>query len=203
MSRDLTGGLVTELTAATLRPFFLFEAIFASSTLRLCDGLGTMTWNGHTWLGNGWLQGLSDVSEGNEMSPSGVDIFLSGVPQSLVSLILSEARHSSRGSVWLGCFNSSGGIVTDPYLLFEGALSSPRIDDSSDEAQVILTYENDLIMLNRSKELRYNQESQQAIFPLDRGFEFVAGIQRWTGFWGYKEKPKPPEPPKKKKKGRR
>lgn len=203
MSRDLTGDTVTELTGATFRPFFLFEGIFSSSTLRLWSGFGDLSWDGHTWLGNGWLQGLSDISEGNEISSTGADILLSGVPQSLVSLILSESQHSSRGSVWLGCFDSSGDIVADPYLLFEGVLSSPRIDDSSDQAQVVLTYENDLIMLNRAKELRYNQESQQAIFPTDRGFEYVAGIQKWTGFWGYKEKPKPPEPPKKKKKGRR
>jgi hypothetical protein len=203
MSRSLGGGLVSELTAATLRPFLLFEGVFASSTLRLWTGVGDLSWNGFTWLGNGWIEGFSNFTENNEIRTGGVDIVLSGVPAALVSLILTEARHDSRGSVYLGSFNSSGAIASSPYLLFEGALSAPRIDDSGDATQVVLSYEDDLIMLARSKELRWNNESQQAIFPGDKGFEYVAAIQKWTGFWGAKEKPKPPEPPKKKKKGRK
>lgn len=203
MSRDLTSGVITALEAGTLRPFFLFEGVFATQTLRLWTGIGNLSWSSQTWLGNGWLQGFSDFQEGNEIKATGIDVRLSGVPQSLISLLLTESRHSSRGLVYVGFFDSSNAIVVDPYMLFAGALSAPRIDDSSDRAQIIINYEDDLIMISRSKELRYNQESQQAIFPTDRGFEYVAGIQKWTGFWGDKEKPQPPKPVAKKKTGRR
>lgn len=192
-SRNITAPMVAEFVASTVRPFFLFESTFASSTLRLCDGYSDISWNSQTWLGNGWLQGFSDFVEGNDIKATGIDVLLSGVPGAIISLLLTEARHDSRGSIWVGCFDSSRAIVADPYLLFEGALSAPRIDDSSDRSQVVLTYENDLVMLNRSKELRYNAESQAAIFPGDRGFEYVASIQQWKGFWGTKERPREPE----------
>lgn len=202
-SRNITSEMVDEFVASTVRPFFLFEGIFASSTLRLCDGYSDLSWDSQTWLGNGWLQGFSDFGEGNEIKATGVDVLLSGVPAAMISLLLTEARHSNRGSIWVGCFDSNRDIVADPYLLFEGALSAPRIDDSSDKSQVVLSYENDLIMLARSKELRYNAESQAALFPGDRGFEYVAAIQQWKGFWGNKEKPKEAESATKTKTNRR
>ena len=188
MSRDgLSGDMVTEFEASTLRPIFIFEGTFASSVLRLWDGFGNLTWDSHTWLGNGWFKGMSDVSEDGKLTSKGIDVLLSGVPQSLISLILSEQRHSARGKVWLGCLDSFGAIVDAPYMLFEGGLSSPRINDSTDTAEIVLSYEDDLIILQKSKSLRYNNDAQKALFPLDKGFEYVASLQDWKGFWGNKE----------------
>lgn len=203
MSRELTSGMVAELTASTFRPFFLFEGIFASSTIRLWDGIGDLSWDGQTWLGNGWFKGLSTVQEDNDVKANGIDVILSGVSLSVVSLILTDSRHSCRGKVYLGAFDSDEEIVADPYLLFEGALSAPRIDDSPNSSQAVLSYEDDLIMILRSRELRYNQETQQSLFAGDRGFEYVTGLQKWTGFWGYKEKPKKEKERKKKNKAGR
>lgn len=198
MARDLTTDMVTALGAPVLRPFMLYEGTFASSTLRLWDGYGDLSWDGKTWLGNGWFSGIGDVANDNDIKANNIDVTLSGVPLALVSLILTESRHSCRAAVYLGCFDAAGAIVADPYLLFEGALSAPRIDDSAQASQIVLTYEDDLIVILKSKELRFNHETQQSLFPGDRGFEYVAGLQKWTGFWGYKEKPKV-EPPRKKK----
>lgn len=197
MSRALTSGVVTEFTAGTVRPFFLFEAVFTSSTLRLWDGLGDLSWNSATWLGNGWFQGISDVQETGETRASALDITLSGVPLALISLILTEATHSSTGRVWVGVFNSSGAIIANPYLLFSGTLSAPRVDDSPDQADVVLTYEDELVWLQRASELRYTNAAQQSLFSGDRGFEYVLGLEEWKGFWGYKEKPPKPKKPKK------
>ena len=188
MSRNgLSGGMVTEFEADTIRPIFIFEGTFASSTLRLWDGFGNLSWDSQTWLGNGWFKGMSDVSEDEKLTSKGIDILLSGVPQSLISLILSEQRHTARGRVWLGCLDSSGAVVNSPYMLFEGGLSSPRINDSSDSAEIVLSYEDDLIILQKTKSLRYNNEAQKALFPSDRGFEYVSSLQDWIGFWGNKE----------------
>lgn len=204
MTRALHTDTVTALSAPVLRPFFLFEGSFAFSTLRLWDGYGDLSYDGQTWLGNGWFSGIGDVGEDNDIKSNGVDVFLSGVPLALVSLILTESRHSCRGKLYLGLFDEDGAIINTPYLLFEGALSSPRIDDSSNGSQIVLSYEDDLIFIQKSSELRNNHETQQSLFPGDRGFEYVTSLQEWTGFWGYKEKPKKePERTKKKKSSRR
>lgn len=189
MSRDLTSGMVTAFAASTVRPFFLFEATFYGSTLRLWDGFGDLTWDSKTWLGNGWFKGQGQVGEDNDVTPNNLEVYLSGVPLALVSLLLSGQRYTNRGSLWVGCFDSSNAIIADPYLLFEGGLSAPRIDDSSSVSQIVLSYTDDLVNILKSRELRNNHESQQSLFPGDRGFEYVASLQHWTGFWGYREKP--------------
>ena len=191
MTRGLSTDMENALSASTVRAAILFEGVFVTDTIRLWTGYGNLSWDSKTWLGNGWLVGLADITEDGEIRSSNVDIQLSGVPLSLVSLILTQQSHASRGKLWLACFDSSNAIIADPWLLFDGALSAPRIDDSGDVSQVILTYEDDLIMLQRASELRFNHEAQISLFPDDKGFEYVAGIENWTGFWGLKEKPKP------------
>lgn len=188
--RELSQDMAAAIIEDVVRPFFLFEGIFASSTLRLWDGNLDLLWDSVTWLGNGWFKGFSDVKEDNESNSKGLDILLSGVPSTLVSLILSEQNHACRGKLYLGLFDDTYTIIDDPYLLFEGSLSSPKINDSSDSCEVTLSYEDDLVILQNNKESRYNHESQQRFFPGDLGFEFVASIQNWSGFWGNKEKPK-------------
>lgn len=190
MTRNLTSEVQDAIESDYVRPFFLYEGVFASSTLRLWSGTGDLTWNSQTWLGNGWFAGIPVVPENNEIRSNGINVVLNGVPQALVSLILSEARHSSTGRLWLGLFDDNGDIIEDPYLLFEGKLSSPRIDDSADGSEINLSYEDSLIVLQRASELRYNHESQQTLFPGDLGFAYVAGLQNWSGFWGKKQRAK-------------
>lgn len=206
MSRDLTAGLITEFTAAKNYPFVLFQADFPSQILRLWTGYGDLSWSGVTWLGNGWLRGISDIVDATELRAQGVDISLAGVPLALVSLILSESKFANRGYLWVGCVNSSGAVVVDPYLLFDGTMSAPSINDSPENSEIILSYDDDLLMLQRSKELRYDHDSQQSVFPGDQGFAYVAGLQEWSGFWGVKAKSKKAKDAKnkgRKKKGRR
>lgn len=201
MSRNLTAEVIAELTAATCRPLFLFQGDFSSgNTIRLCDGVTNFVWGGDTYLGNGWFKGMSPVRDDNDIRANGVDILLSGVPSSLVSLILSNSNHSCEGWLWLAMLDSSDAIIDDPYLLFYGKLSAPRIDDSSDIAEIMLTYEDALIVLQRSSELRYNHETQIDLFPGDRGLEYVAGLENWSGFWGTKVKKKRKEDSKSKRK---
>lgn len=191
MSRDLTSGMVSAFTAGTVRPRLLFEGVFRTEQINLWTGYGDLSWDSKTWLGNGWLTGISDIVENGEIEATSLDVILSGVPLALISLILTEQSHSSRGSLWVACMDSSDAVIADPYFLFDGALSAPRVDDSPEASQLVLTYEDDLVMLQRSSELRYTTETQQSIFSGDLGFEFVASLVNWTGFWGYKEKPKP------------
>lgn len=188
MREELSAEMIAALDEDLIRPFLLFKGVFTSSTLRLWTGTHDLSYDSQTWLGNGWLQGFSNVSEDNEISSKGIDIELSGVPSSLVSLILSEQAFSNTGQLYLGLFNSSMVIIDTPILLFSGKLSAPSINDSGDTSKIVLSYEDDLVILQGSDESRYNHESQQRHFPGNLGFEFVSAIQTWSGFWGNKEK---------------
>ena len=184
MSRDLTPDFAAALAARDLRPVIFFEGTFASGPLRLWSGLTDILWAGHSWSGAGTLLGLGTVEETGSVVATGSVVSLSGVPADLVQLAIAEARQGLPGKVWLGLLTESGSIIADPVLAFAGRLDVPEITDDADTCRITIAYESRLIDLNTARSWRYTHESQKAIWPDDRGFEYVTAIQDQDIKWG-------------------
>lgn len=199
MTRNLTAGFITEATANSNRPAIFFEATFISATIRLWTGIGDITWNSLTWLGNGWLGLPSGGDETEELQATGMQILLTGVPQAIISLVLQEIKQGAAGTLYLGFLDSSGAVIADPYPIFIGKADTATINEGIDSASISITYESKMIDFERSKEFRYTLESQRYFFPADTGFRYVSFLQDWTGFWGQQKN----KPEKKKKRRRR
>ena len=184
MSRDLTPAFAAALAEATLRPALFFEGQFATGLLRLWSGLGEITWNGHTWAGAGSLLGIGGIDERGEVVASGTTISLSGVPLDMVQLAIAEARQCLPGRIWLALLAADGAIIADPVQAFAGRLDVPQITDDAATCTITLSYESRLIDLTTPRSWRYTHESQQALHPGDRGFEYVTAIQDKEVTWG-------------------
>lgn len=202
MARALTAGMITELTANTCRPAFFFEAVFESFTLRIWNGVGDISWNSQTWLGNGWFRGFSGARESDDFSRNNLEVHLSGVPDTVLALILAGSKQGAPGKLWLGMLNASRQVIADPYLVYEGKLDIPMLDEGAEDTEVTLTFENEFTSVNRSTDFRWESESQKIFYPTDKGFEYVTATQEWTGHWGPK-KQKPREKKNKKKNTRK
>ena len=185
MSRDLTAGVISEITSAELQPFLLFQGEFVSGTLRCWSGMGDLVWDGQTWTGTGTLLSISAVTETADVNANGVTASLTGMPSSLISLALNDCEQGAAGYVYLG-FLSSGAVVSEPVLLFEGRLDIPAIDEQGETCVVSISYESRLIDLERTRESRYTDQDQQREFAGDVGCEFVAGLQDKVITWGKK-----------------
>lgn len=183
MSRDLTAGVITQLQAESVEIGLLFEGEFASGWVRIWSGLGNLSWNGYTWTGAGTLLGISSIDETNEVRAVGATVSVSGIPSDLVSLALGDARSGKTGRVYLAFF-SSGSIVSDPILQFEGRLDVPVIEDGGETATIAISYESKLIELERPRERRYTPEDQAIDYPGDLGFDYVAALQDAQITWG-------------------
>ena len=183
MARDLTAGVITQLQAASVEVGVLFEGEFASGWVRLWSGVGTLSWDGKSWSGVGTLLGISGIDETNEIRASGLTVSLSGVPSDLLSAALGDARSGKTGRVYLAFF-SGGSIVADPILQFEGRLDVPAIEDGPDTATISISYESELIDLERARERRYTPEDQAIDFPGDLGFAYIAALQDAQITWG-------------------
>ena len=183
MARDLTAGVITQLQAASVEVGVLFEGEFESGWVRLWSGVGTLSWDSKSWSGVGTLLGISGIDETNEIRASGLTVSLSGVPSDLLSAALGDARSGKTGRVYLAFF-SSGSIVADPILQFEGRLDVPAIEDGPETATISISYESELIDLERARERRYTPEDQAIDFPGDLGFDYVAALQDAQITWG-------------------
>lgn len=184
MARDLTTALKNELTAPVLSPVIFYEGEFASGFVRLWSGYGDLLWNGQTWQGVGHLAGISPIQEDGQISAKGITVSLSGIPQSLIAVALSEARQGKPGKIWLGAMDSAGAVVVDPYLSFSGRLDVPEIDEGADTATITITYESRLIDLERPRERRYTANDQALDYPGDKGFDYIPSLQDKQIVWG-------------------
>jgi hypothetical protein len=198
MSRGITAGLETALAGSSFTPVLFAELEFSSVTYNLSDLDRNIVWNSKTWLGNGLLRPVRGITETSDLTATGCQITLSGVDQTLIGVVLSQSAQSKKGRLWLGCLNSSGAVIADPYLIFEGDLDMPEIIDSGKQSQIVITYESDLMILERSSELRFTQETQRRFYPTDKGFEYVPDMASTKPFWGRAGKPPPVTKAKKK-----
>lgn len=188
MARNLTAAFITEATANSNRPIVLYEGVFASSTVRLWNGYGDLSWNSQTWLGNGWFQGMEGGDETDEVEATDMGIVLSAVPSEVMSLVLGNQKQGALGKLYIGFLNSVGAVIADPYLWWQGKYSHSEISEGGDQSIVTIHYESLLVDLNRAKELRWTHEFQQKLFPGDRGFEYVQAAANWHGNWGIQKK---------------
>lgn len=184
MARTLTPGLAAETLAAQLSPILFLEFETAGGTSRAWTGYGTISWNGQSWTGLGHLLGVSAIEESGDVQANGVSISLSGVPAELVSIALAQVRQNKPVRIWLGALNASGGVIADPYLMFQGRFDTAAIEEGAETATITVQAENRLIDLERPRARRYTPDDQAIDYPGDKGLEYVASIQDLTLKWG-------------------
>ncbi|MFO1081867.1 MAG: hypothetical protein U1E23_14710 [Reyranellaceae bacterium] len=179
MSRTLTTAMGNAIVAPTVRPILLFDATLADdSVVYYFTGYGTVTWNGHTYLGTGQLIAIDKVDETDDVKAQGTQVTVNGVPSSQVSLFLQSLANGKTGIVRLAMLDNAGSIVATPKVLFKGLLDTAKADESNLEAPVFgLTYEHALVDLERPREVRYTHEAQQAAYPGDLGLQYIAELQ--------------------------
>jgi len=183
MARGVTSAFNTELTATELEPFFLIDLGFDSGALYFWTGITPLTWDGNEYIGAGNLIGISPIGETSEIRAVGVNLTMSGLPASLISIALTEAYQGQPVKIRLGAL-SSGAVVADPYLIFDGRMDIMTIDDAGDTATVSLSAESRLIDLERPRIRRYTPEDQKAVYPNDTGLDYVPVIQDVSIQWG-------------------
>lgn len=183
-SRGLTSGMATAAAAKVIRPFLLVKLAFDSGDLNLWTGYGDLSWGGDTYTGAGDLLGMEAIEETAEVRSTGVALQLSGVPSSLISLALNEDYQGRPATLWLGAFDASGAIISDPYQLFKGAMDVMEPVDEGDTARFTLMVESRLIDLRKPRPRRYTAEDQKITFPDDKGFDQVTAIQNVEIVWG-------------------
>jgi len=183
MSRNLTTAVSNQLSADELQPFFAVKLNFDSGALRLWTGYGEVTVASETYTGGGQFLGISPVEETVEVAARGVTMSLNGIDASLITYALTENYQTRSAKVYLGVI-SSGAVVADPYLVFDGRMDVMTIEDNGETANIAMTAESRLIDLERPKLRRYTSEDQKLNHPNDIGLDFVASLQEKEIAWG-------------------
>ena len=177
MSRSLTSGMETAVTADLVRPIVLVQCAFDSGNLNLWNGIGNLTVDSVDYVGAGTLLQITQIAESAELSAN-------GVTDPLISKARDEDYQGRELKVLLGAMDASNGVVSDPVIVFSGFMDTMVLNDGGDTATIAVTVENRLIEFERSRVRRYTAEDQKIDYPNDKGLEFVAEIAEKEIVWG-------------------
>lgn len=184
MPRTLSADFLAAIESSGVRPAIFVEANFTSGPLYAWTGLGSIDWNGHTWLGVGSLGSISTIEEGADVNAKGITIGLSGIDPTILTGVVSEFRTGLPVTVYFGLFDADMTLIADPVISFQGRMDQPTLNVDGQSASISINCENRLLDMNVSVERRYTNEDQQLDYPGDRGFEFVNSIQEVAVNWG-------------------
>ncbi len=176
MVRSLTAGMVTEVTAATLRPILLVKLAFDSGDLNLWTGVGDLVFSGDTYTGAGDLLAFSPIEEGVALKAVGLTGALSGIPSAIISTALAEDYMGRPVTVWFGALTAAGALVADPEPIFGGLIDSMPIEDAGETAIIQIQAENRLARLEEAPGRRYTPEDQAIEYAGDKGLDFVVAL---------------------------
>ena len=179
-----------------------------SAPLYFWTGTGDTTIDGITYIGTGTLMQISSIKETAEIQAAGATLTISGIPADLLSLALSVPYQGRIGKIKFGLIDADGdllelesafnilaesgidigleGVDQSNVLvdMFVGYMDQMNINEGADTATISLSLESKLLDLDRPVIRRYNNESQKALFPNDKAFEFLNDLQGKDLSWG-------------------
>jgi len=173
-------GVPSGFSDASLTAFVAVELAFDSGTTRLWNGYGDLTVDGETYTGSGDLMSISAIEESGEISAKGLNMVLSGVPSSLLSLALTENYQNRNCKVYAGTI-ATGTVAA--YEAFSGRMDVMTLQEGGDTCTISLTAESRLIDLERPRVRRFTAEDQKLIDANDTGLDFINSLQEETFEW--------------------
>lgn len=188
MSRTLTGAMSLALAENRIAPIAFAELDFLSGFVRMWNGVGSIVWDGKTWLGGGNLIGISQVEETRSIEATTLTMSLSGVNPALVSQAYGDFSQGRPARTWVGLMDvGTGTVVEDPVNVFAGRMDTISDEDDGVSAIISVSAESNLADLKRIRARYYTDQDQQRIKPGDRSLRFIPSLQEKPVYWGVRE----------------
>lgn len=184
MTRGLSAGLETAVSAETTRYAALLELRLDSGDVNLWSGEGDLIWNGKTWKGVGGIGTVSGTKESSDLSDTVIRATLSHIPITTLPDFVQEFKDNNpRGrefDLHLAFFDANGAI-DDVITLTTGFIDSASMIDG-EEGEVQIDLVSEASKLARTNLFRLTDQHQRQLFAGDLGLEFVADLDeeiRW------------------------
>jgi hypothetical protein len=184
MAHRVEGDVAAAASAVVVRPIalvyldFQSEAVYANST-----GFN-VTWDGHEWLGVGQLGGIGPVQETIESKATSLTLTLSGVDNESLAHALGDRYQGRLGRLYIAFLDQAYAVVGEPIIVFEGPMDSMPVKLAGGKITIAVTITDGRSDWDRPRLRRYTNEDQQAVYPGDKGFEFVPQMVEKQLNWG-------------------
>lgn len=182
MSRNLPAPMVQSFTSNEVSPVVLLDLTLSGGVVaHVWSGVGTISYNGNSYIGVGSLGQVGDIKEGIEVRADGTSISLSGIDPNLLGECLADIQLGAPATISLGIV--SNGQITASYPICVGTVDKPNIPVSPTTMTITLAIENRMINLQRPTMRRYTSADQQYYYPTDIGFNWVEVLADIALIW--------------------
>jgi hypothetical protein len=184
MSRNLDSTLEAAISQQLIYPVRLAQLTFASETMYIWSGPGTLVWDSLTFTGVGSLGSVGTISESVDINAQGTSVTLSGIDPLLLAESLTDIQLGAIANIWFGLVTPQRVLIGTPYLQFSGIVDTPSVTPGMDTISITLNLENRLIDHARPSMRRYDSADQRLYYPTDSAFGWVEQLNDLALGWG-------------------
>jgi hypothetical protein len=177
MARGLSSAVKTELATGVIDPVLLVEIEFNTPvylTNASFDITSSVSGSSRTYQSNGHFKNITGINETNKPTKNSLQISLSGVDQSYISIALSENIINKEVYIYRGFLDTNNDLLADPFLLFFGTIDEYKISDNTTTANLVLNLTSHWGNFQKTSGRVTTDNSQQRHFSNDKGMEFAA-----------------------------
>lgn len=185
MAKTLTSANTNVLDDSVIIPIHFLKIEYTSGTLYLNTSDRSLTFDGDEYIAGAGIANISSIEETQELQASGVQVQISGVDSSNISIALTENFKNIDTTLYLGFLNTSTYVLEDdPFIIFKGKIDTQNIQVDGETATIVIEIENRLIDWERQRISRYTNNDQLSKHSGDVGLEFVQQLVEKELFWG-------------------
>lgn len=180
MPRAITFETRQALAARVVRPAWLIEIEWPepAQTINLWTGVGSLAWDGKTWIGFGLVGGLTGIGKTDvETQIQQVTFTLSGVNPADLGTIENVSIKGSEATVWMALLTPDRRVIPNPLqmAIIDLDTLTDRIQQDG-TATIVLTGQTGFWTLRQPLAKYWTTEEQQATYPDDTGFDLIPGL---------------------------
>lgn len=189
MSRTVPTNIESALSDPLIIPVVFAQLAFDSGTLYLHSDLGTVittdTSPHKTWLGVGDFGGISAIEERDDLSPTAIQLRLSGLDATIADEALNQNYFERAVTLYLSLRDTVTGALKDPpFEIFTGFMDDMEVVSGAQTAAIKLTVESELAAFDRAPMRFYTNTQQQDDPAGDLFLQYVNAMATLEIIWG-------------------
>ena len=185
--RTLAPAVATAIAGQEIWPVRMVSLNIGGTVYYISDHYRDITYATNTYLPNGNLLGVDNITDATTANHDSIEISLSAIDSSFRAAVLAETVIGGAVNLYRGLISPlTGNLLADPILLYEGiifstSLSEENVTNLTDTVELtgftaVVEIRSSTFRLDETPGRFTNDASNRKVDSTDRSMEFVAGL---------------------------
>lgn len=181
--RTINSTFQDAIDADVIRWIWLVRLDFDGGTVGWSSAFKPITYGGYTYLAAGPLGEIGTIQEEPGVKSISVSVTLSGVTETIISLMLAEPYLNRPASIYAAVSDENWGFDSNLCkLMFRGTMDSIN-GVMGQNPSFTVNLKSRLGDWERKRSFRYSDADQQRLYPGDLGFNYIPQLSQKQIIW--------------------